>query len=267
MVAYFAAVFSQLCQRVGILRSKDGFIRIGKDKLVRSSSEVEVAAFIFLEYIVLLVQGFLRVSTQILLNEVGHTYFDTHIKENTKGTKCKMLVTHCAFNKVELHGSLLGFFNLGEDNHNESKNEDGEGNHQSRRSIGDFSSGSIGNQSTHKDVASHGCGAVEHTAELDKLVTLVAATAEEVEHGVYHAVEDTHAEACDECADEVNGEHETEVLLCVKLAAVPLDEDADNTDNQADEGRFLVAVFGNQHTGGNTHEEIGEEVAVVADLS
>ena len=177
-----------------------------------------------------------------------------------------MAVAHGTFNKVELHGSLLGLFDLGEDNHDESNHEDGEGNHQSRRSVGNLSLRGIGNQSTHKDVASHGCGAVEHTAELDKLVALVAATAEEVEHGVYHAVEDTHAEACDECADEVNGEHEAEVLLCVELTAVPLDEDADDTDSQADESRFLVAVLGNQHSSGNTHNEIGEEVAVVTDL-
>ena len=86
--------------------------------------------------------------------------------------------------------------------------------------------------------------------DLNQLVTGVTATAEEVEHGVHHAVEDSHAEAGDESAQEVHAEDESEVVTVVKEAAQPLNEQTHTTDDETDECRFLVTEFGNQHTCG-----------------
>ena len=43
----------------------------------------------------------------------------------------------------------------------------------------------VGDERTHEDVASHSSRGVEHTTDLNQLVTAIAATAEEVEHGVH----------------------------------------------------------------------------------
>ena len=101
---------------------------------------------------------------------------------------------------------------------------------------------------------------------MDQLVTGVSATAKEVEHGVHHAVEDGHAETGDESAQEVNTEDESEVVTVVKEAAQPLNEQTHTTDHETDECRFLVAILGDQHTCGDTHHEISDEVTVVSDL-
>ena len=161
---------------------------------------------------------------------------------------------------------LCGLLNLSEEDDDECYGKDSKGNHQGRGGVGNLSLGGITDQSTHEDVAAYGSRAVEHTTELDQLVTLVAATTEGVKHRVDNAVEDTHAEAGDESTDEVNGEHTGEVALHVHLAAEPLDEDTKHTDSKTDEGCLLVAKLVDEHTCGDTHYEIGNEVAVVTNL-
>ena len=203
---------------------------------------------------------------EILLNEVGDSDFDAHIEENSQGTECEVLVRHSTLNQVNTHGGLFGFFNLGEGDDDEGHHEDAECNHQSGSSVGDFGFRHVGDERTHEDVASHSSRGVEHTTDLNQLVTGVTATAEEVEHGVHHAVEDSHAETGDESAQEVNTEDESEVVTVVKEAAQPLNEQTDTTDDETDECSLLLTIFGDQHTRGDTHHKISDEVTVVTDL-
>ena len=173
---------------------------------------------------------------------------------------------HSALDEVDTHGSLFGFFDLGEGDHDESHHENAEGNHQSGSGIGDLGFRQVGDEGTHEDVASHSCRRVEHTTDLNQLVAGVTATAEEVKHGVHHTVENGHAEAGDESAQEIDTEYESEVVTIVKDTAQPLDEQTHTTDDETGECRFLVTEFGNQHTCGDTHHEISDEVTVVTDL-
>ena len=198
--------------------------------------------------------------------EVGHTYFNTHVQEDGESTEGEVAVAHSALDEVNTNGGLLGLFNLGEADNDESDDEDGEGNHQGGGSIGDASLGDVSNEGAHKNVAANGSRAVEYATNLDELVTLVAATTEEVEHGVNNAVEDTHAETSDKGTGEVNAEYETEVTFSVNLAAEPLDENTGSADGEADESSLLVAELGDEHAGGDTHDEVGDEVAVVTNL-
>ena len=203
---------------------------------------------------------------EILLYEVGNTDFNAHIKENSQGTECEVLVRHRALDEVNTHGSLFGFFDLGEGDDDESHHEDAERDHQSGSRVGDLRFLHVGDECAHEDVASHSSRGVEHTTDLNQLVAGVSTTAKEVEHGVHHTVEDSHAETGDESAQEVNTEDECEVVTVVKEAAQPLNEQTHTTDDETDECRLLVTVLGDQHTRGDTHDEISDEVTVVTDL-
>ena len=177
-----------------------------------------------------------------------------------------MTVAHSALDEIYANGSLLGFLNLGEEDNDEGNHEDSQSNEQSGSSVGNLSLRSVSNQSTHQDVACYGSRRVEHTANLNQLVARVATTAQQVQHGVNHTVQDSHAETGNQGTNKVNTEHQTKVLLGVELTAQPLDKDTNDTYYQTDEGSLLVTELGNKHTSGNTHEEVSEEVAVVANL-
>ncbi len=171
-----------------------------------------------------------------------------------------------ALDEAHLNGGLLGLLDLGEADHDEGDHEDGEGDHEGGGGVGDLSLGHITDEGTHEDVAGNGSRRVEHAAELDELIAFVAATAEDVEHGVDNAVEDTHAETGDESTDEINCKHGAEVGLGVHETAHPLDEDTGGTDGKTDKSSLLIAELGYEHTCGNTHHKVGHEVAVVAYL-
>ena len=158
-----------------------------------------------------------------------------------------------------LFNCLLGLFDLGEEDDDESYHEDGQGNHQGRSGIGNLGLGGIADECTHDDIDCHSCSGVEYAAGLDELVALVATTAEEVEHGVHDRVEDAHAAAGDEGTDEIDGH--------AAPTREPLDDDTRDTDGEAKEGRLLVAVLLNTHASGETHHQVSHEVAIVADHS
>ena len=171
--------------------------------------------------------------------------------------------------EAEVNRSLFGFVNLGEEDYDKCDCEDSQSNPQSGSSIGNLGFRSISNESTHQDVASHSSRAVEHATYLNQLVALVATTTEEVQHRVDNTVQDTHGQTCDESTKQVNAEYNTNVgtITCINQTAAPLDEDAHDTNHKTDEGSLLVAVLGNQHTCGNTHYQVSDEVADVTDLS
>ena len=50
------------------------------------------------------------------------------------------------------------------------------------------------------------------------------------------------------------------------MSAKPLYQDADDTDGKTYEGGFLIAEFGNKHTGRDTHDQISDEISDVSDL-
>ena len=203
-----------------------------------------------------------------ILKDIGRsTHFNAHIEEYTKHTEYKMTVLDSTLNETHINGGLLRFFYLGEKNNNKCDDKDGKSNHQSRSGIcnlGFF--GNFTDKGTHKDIYGNCCRAVENATNLDKLITLVSTTTEEVEHGVYHTVQNTHAETGNECTGKVNAKDKTEIFLCVELAAEPLDANAYNADSKTDKSSLLVAELGNKHTGRNTHKEISNEVSVVTDL-
>ena len=154
-----------------------------------------------------------------------------------------------------LHG-LLGFFYFGEEDDDEGNHENGQSNHQGWRSVGNLSLGSVTDKSTHNNIYGNCCCAVEHATRLDELVPLVTAATEEVQHRVHNGVEDTHTAARNKSAAEID--------CHAAPTGEPLDDYARNANEQADEGSLLVAPFLNHHASGEAHDQIGTEVAVVA---
>ena len=88
---------------------------------------------------------------------------------------------------------------------------------------------------------------VERTADQVQLVTLVATTAQQVEHRVGDGIEHTYAEAAYQCAAQVDSK-------AVGHAACPLDSDTDQSQQDSCQGCLLVAVFCQEITGRNTHD-------------
>ena len=138
---------------------------------------------------------------------------------------------------------LCRFFNLGKKNHNECDSEDCESNEQRRRSIRDLCFRSLTNECTHEDVASHSSRRVEHTTQLDELVSRVTTATKDIEHGVYHTVKDCHAKTSNEGTSEIYSKHQTEICLCIELSTKPLDCDTHHTDNKTAKGCFLVTIL------------------------
>ena len=210
---------------------------------------------------------------QVLLYEVRHTNFNTHIKENSQSAESKVAETKCTSNQLTSGKCATFFFffyrliNLGEKNHNECDSEDSESNEQRRRGVRDASLTYICNECTHEDVASHSSRRVKHTTKLDELVTRVTTTTKDIEHRVHHTVEDSHTETCDESTSKIYSKHQTEVFLCVELTAKPLDSDTHHTDNETTKGCFLVTILRNKQTCGDTHNKISHEVTIVTNLS
>ena len=116
-------------------------------------------------------------SYQVLLYEVRHTYFNAHVEEDSQSTESKVTETECTCyqltcsERARLFFFFDRLFNLGKKNHNKSNSKDRKSNEQSRRSIRNTSLAYICDESTHKNVASHSSRRVEHTTELNKLVT------------------------------------------------------------------------------------------------
>ena len=206
---------------------------------------------------------------EVLLNSIRCTYLDTHIQEDGQSTEGKVAVLQSTLDEAEVNGSLFGFVNLGEEYNDESDSKDSEGNPQSGSCVSNLGFRSIGNERTHQNVAGNSSRAVEHTTNLNELVALVAATAEKVQHGVDNAVQDTHCQTSDESTEQVNAEYDADVgaVACIDETAAPLNQDAYDTDSKTDESGLLVAELGNQHTSGNTHHEVSDEVTDVANLS
>ena len=110
---------------------------------------------------------------------------------------------------------------------------------------------------------------IERRTGLQKLVALVAAAAQEVEHGVDDRVEHADAEAADEGAEQVNDEVELEGDALAHVAdgdvgtddaGEVLHEETRGTDGHGDEGRLLVTDAHEHAAGRDTHEEVGQEV-------
>ena len=163
-----------------------------------------------------------------------------------------------------LEVGALGLVDFGEEDHNESDDEDAHGDEERGCCVGNCSLSSLTDERTHEDVDSNGSSAVEHATDLDELVALVSASAEDVKHGVYNSVKHAHAETADECSHEIYAESSS----CGHAfpSAHPLYENADDADNERNERCAFVTYFLKQHTGGDTHHEVCDEVAVVADL-
>ena len=162
-----------------------------------------------------------------------------------------------------LEVGLLGLVDLGEQYHHESNDEYAAGNEERRSGIAHGSLSGIGNKSAHDYIDCNSCRTVEHAADLYQLVASVTAATEDVKHRVDNRIEHTHAKAADEGADKINGKS---CATHAFPAAHPLHEDTDYADYQGYEGRALIAHFFQKHTGGNTHQQVSDKVAVVTDL-
>ena len=128
--------------------------------------------------------------------------------------------------------------------------------------------GNLADKHTHEQRGDGTGERVARAAHLHELVALVAATAQEVEHGVNDHVEHTYREAADECAKEVDivVERDTEdSRIGAYLAREPLEYEADEADNHGPLSCALVADILKHFAGGNTHEQICQEVHEVAD--
>ncbi|CDE86128.1 unknown [Prevotella sp. CAG:891] len=64
-------------------------------------------------------------------------------------------MAQCTLDQVKLYGCLFGFFNLGEEDYDESNNENAQCNQECRSGISNLSFGGISNQCAHQDVASY----------------------------------------------------------------------------------------------------------------
>ena len=141
---------------------------------------------------------------------------------------------------------LLRLLDLGEENDHQGEDEDGEGNHQSRRGCGDFGLAGVTDEGSHENIDTDSSGGVEYSTDLYKLVATVATSAEEVEHRIDHGVEHAHAEAGNEGADEIDHE--------AGRPTDPLEKQTDNADDKGHQGRLLVAEFCDEQTCGDTHD-------------
>ena len=156
-----------------------------------------------------------------------------------------------------LDGERLG--NVDHVEHDEYHGEDAHCDPQCGSCVADRGVGRVAHQVTHQHRNDGRGNRVERTAELDQLVTLLAAAAERIEHRVDDGVEHTHREARDECADQVNRE-------TARFARKILDTHADETDCHGRKRRLLVADALEHHTGRNPHHRIGDEVGEIAQL-
>ena len=148
-------------------------------------------------------------------------------------------------------GGVLG--DIGEENHEECHGEDGQRSVHQREYLTDLSLCDLGDQQTREDDDEGTHQRIERTADLNELVTLVAAAREFVEHGVHDDVQHTHREACDERAQKVDAERTDE-------SRNGLDRNADETDGDGDQRRLLVAHVLEHVARGDTHHGIGDEV-------
>ena len=142
---------------------------------------------------------------EILDHIGGSTHFYTHVGKDGQCAQCKVAVLECASNQFKFYRSLFGLFNLGEEQHEECGYKDSQCNEQGGGCISD--SGVLGHltdEGTHDDVYGHTCGRVEGTTNLNELVASLSAATEQVEHGVDHSVEHTHAEAADKGTCQIN---------------------------------------------------------------
>ncbi len=151
---------------------------------------------------------------------------------------------------------------LHEGNDDEGDGEDGHGDKEQRSHVGHRSLvGHGADEDTHQK-RSQGTGeGVQGAADLDVLVALVAAAAEEVQHRVHHGVEHAHAEAAHEGTEEV---HVNGAATQEATAGEPLDHNAHETGRQGDEGGLLVTHLEEHLARRDTHEQVGGEVHHVA---
>ena len=147
--------------------------------------------------------------------------------------------------RFHFHG-LLRLLNLSEEDHDEANDEDGQGNQQGRGGIGNLGFGGLADERTHEDVNRNGSRRVEYPADLDELVTFVAAAAEQVQHGIDDGVQHAHAETGDEGSDEIDPE--------THAAAGPLHEDADDAHGKGHQSGLFVAELLDEHTRRDTHD-------------
>ena len=89
------------------------------------------------------------------------------------------------------------------------------------------------------------------------MVAFVATTAQTVQHRVDHGVEQAHAEARHESAEEIDSK-------AAKDTRQGLDADADKAHDDSDEGGLLVAFLLEQVTRRNAHHSVGDEVGEYA---
>ena len=197
------------------------------------------------------------------IHEVGNADLDAHIDEDGHGAQHEVTERERAvLVLLRLGGLLLDGIRLGDRDHgehDEGHGEDTHGDEQRGRSVADRRAGHVAHQITDQNRHDGGRDRVERTAELDQLVTPLAAAAEGVEHRIDHRIEHTHRETRDERADEVNREaagHAREVL----------DTHADKTDRNGRQRRFLVADAVEHQTRRNTHEGVGDEIGRITQL-
>ena len=156
----------------------------------------------------------------------------------------------------------------------ERENEDSHSDEQQCRYIGHSCRGCdcADKHTYHKRGDCSGQG-VKSTTGLHKLIALVAATTEQVEHGVDNSVEHTYAESADKRTQQVYHEVESDNIrtYCeygcsgADLTREPLEEQTHKTYSHCDQGCLLVADLAQHSSCGNTHEEICKEVHHVAE--
>ena len=163
---------------------------------------------------------------------------------------------------LSLHGSgldllLMRFLDLGEVDDDEGDDEDGDGAEQhradlsDRRTLGDGTD--IGTDHDRSDGSGEG---VAGAAELEQLVALRSAAADEVQHRVDDRIQHTDAKTADERAQQVDGEAGDTGAETGEV----LNDQAHDTDRDGDQRRLLVADLGQHVSGGDTHEEVSQEV-------
>ena len=168
--------------------------------------------------------------------------------------------------------SLVAQLGLGDIHHfndEKAQNKYGDTDEEQRRNVAHTGLGrNLTNQYTHEEGSQRTREAVQRTTSLDQLVTLVATTTKQVQHGVNHGIQHTYAETADKCTKQIDDEVPSYHLSVVgkggcigtKEAGEVLDEEANGTNSQSYQSGSFITILHNHFTSGNTHEEVCRKV-------
>ena len=98
---------------------------------------------------------------------------------------------------------------------------------------------------------------------MDELVTGLAATTQHVEKGIDNGIEHTHAHTADKSAKQINPVS----AAAANLTAHILENQANYAHDEGCKRRLFVTHLSDEHAAGNTHQQVGDKVGIVADLS